>query len=456
MPGIATNPTDGPVAAQRSLADAKLWFGLGVLSLLVVGPMSIVLVLARLPVVSEWMFIDAGFPRRALVVHVNVALGVWFFVMLAGLFCLLPGARPLRLTRVSQGLALLGTLVFMSSMFIGEAEPVRSNYVPALDHGLFLAGLALFAGAIALNFLDARMVSRSHTAQLPPGTMWGMRMGGLAYVLALGTIAAAWATQSAGMTPLQFYERLFWGGGHVLQFAHVLGMCSAWLLLLWRIAPAAAQGLGPAWLLAWLATPSLAGPWLGSRGDSAGWFTLMMQFGIFPPVLLLLLLIGTRLLRAGVAPGALRTPEFVGTATAACMTLIGFVLGALISGQTTLIPAHYHVSIGAVTATYMAVIMAMLPNFGLPLSARMRRLATWQPLVFGVGQVVMALGFGAAALERKVYGAEQELQTPAEVAAMSVMGLGGAIALAGGLIFVVVIAAGWQGRIANFNLAGRR
>jgi hypothetical protein len=224
-------------------------------------------------------------------------------------------------------------------------------------------------------------------------------------------------------------------------------MCSAWLLLLWRIAPGAARGFLPALLLCWLALPTLAGPMLGAREDSAGWFTLMMQLGIFPPVLALLALLGVRLWRArgALAPGSLRTPEFIGVATAAGMTLLGFILGALISGQNTLIPAHYHVSIGAVTATYMAVIMAMLPDFGYAISARMRRTAAWQPLVFGVGQVVMALGFGAAALERKVYGAEQVVQSTGEIVAMSIMGVGGAIALAGGLMFVVVIFASRRG-----------
>jgi hypothetical protein len=101
---------------DRSLADARVWFGIGVLSLLIVGPMSLILVLARLPVVSEWFFIDAGFPRRALVVHVNVALGVWFFVMLAGLFCLLPGAGRVRLTRAAQQRSEIGTLNFIGAL----------------------------------------------------------------------------------------------------------------------------------------------------------------------------------------------------------------------------------------------------------------------------------------------------------------------------------------------------
>jgi hypothetical protein len=42
-------------------------------------------------------------------------------------------------------------------------------------------------------------------------------------------------------------------------------------------------------------------------------------------------------------------------------------------------------------------------------------------------------------VQRKVAGAEQVLRSPAEIAGMGLMGLGGAIAIVGGLLFVVVV-----------------
>lgn len=426
--------------SKRSLEDARLWFALGVFSLLFAGTMSMVLVIGRLPGVAHALPFDAGFFPRALIVHVNLALGVWFFAFVAGLFCLLPGARPLRLTRPALVIATAGVLLFMSAMFFRQAAPIKSNYVPVLDHWVFVSGLAVFAVGVSLNFVDARMISRGASQVLPPGAGAGLRLAGAAFVLAMATIAAAWATQAQGLSPLQYYERLFWGGGHVLQFVNVLGMCSAWLILLADSAGRPLMtGRAPVVLLGLLAAPTVLAPWLATREDSFGWFTLMMQLGIFPMVLALVGVCGWRLWRARAT--LRRGPELWGTITAIGMTLIGFILGAMISAQDTLIPAHYHVSIGAVTATYMAFTLAWLPRLGRTISARMQRWSTWQPVVFGVGQVVFALGFGYAGMERKVYGTEQVVRTTGEIAGLSVMGAGGVVALAGGVMFLVVILA---------------
>lgn len=433
---------------QRSLSDARWWFGLAILSLLLAGGLSIAPVIGRVPLLAA--MVDSGFATRSLVVHVNLALGVWFFAFLAGMFCLLPGAASLRLSKPAALLGVAGTLMFFCAFFLRDAVPVKSNYVPALDHWLFLCGLGLFAASVAISFIDARLVSPRGDTLLPPGSVPALRLGAVVYLLAMGTFFTAWATQPAGLEPLPYFERLFWGGGHVLQFANVLGMCAAWLLLLCRAAgrPVLKSGLLlPA--LGLLALPTLAGPWLATREDGWGWFTLMMQLGIFPVVLGLGLCAGVALWRGRgqLAPGALRTPGFVGFATSAGMTVIGFALGGLISAQDTLIPAHYHVNIGAVTAAYMATILTLLPDFGMqPRGARMRKLAAWQPLVYGVSQVIFAGGFGYAQAERKVYGAQQVLRTTGQWIGMSVMGLGGLFALVAGILFLAVLVSGWRGR----------
>ena len=53
-----------------------------------------------------------------------------------------------------------------------------------------------------------------------------------------------------------------------------------------------------------------------------------------------------------------------------------------------------------------------------------------------IAGLVWSGGYG---VQRKVAGAEQVLRTPGEIAGMGLMGLGGAIAIVGGLLFVVVV-----------------
>ena len=69
------------------------------------------------------------------------------------------------------------------------------------------------------------------------------------------------------------------------------------------------------------------------------------------------------------------------------------------------------------------------------------RIAAWQPWLYGGGQLLHIVGLvwsGGYGVQRKVAGAEQVLRTPPEVAGMGLMGLGGLIAIVGGIVFVVV------------------
>lgn len=440
--------TTGSQAAERAIAlrDAQRWFGLGVFALLVAGTIALVLVVGRIPGLSH--LIDTAAAKRSLVVHVNLALGVWFFTSMAGLFCLLPGARLRGVSPIAWATASLGTVLFSLAMFFADAEPVLSNYVPALDHGLFLGGLGVFAAGVCLQFADRRLVSIQGFTILPPGATTGLRAAALVFLAAMATIYAAYRTQAAGLTQWQYFERLFWGGGHVLQFVNVLAMTSAWLLLLSRVlGRAPLNGRLAAGLMILLAAPTALGPWFATREDGMGLFTQLMRWGIFPAVVVMILACIAALWRARgtFAPGALRGPAFTGFITAASMTVVGFLLGAGISAETTLVPAHYHVSIGAVTATYMATILALQPEYGR--TPRLRRMAMWQPVVFGIGQTIFAAGFaiaGVAGAERKKYGAEQIVRNAGEWAGLSVMGAGGVVALVGGVLFLSVLVSGWR------------
>jgi heme/copper-type cytochrome/quinol oxidase subunit 1 len=102
------------------------------------------------------------------------------------------------------------------------------------------------------------------------------------------------------------------------------------------------------------------------------------------------------------------------------------------------VPAHYHGSIVGVTLAFMGLAYTLLPVLGFPpVTARFAR---WQPLVYGGGQLMHVLGLawsGGYGVQRKVAGAEQVLHTLGERIGMGMMGLGGLIAVVGGVMFVV-------------------
>jgi heme/copper-type cytochrome/quinol oxidase subunit 1 len=104
------------------------------------------------------------------------------------------------------------------------------------------------------------------------------------------------------------------------------------------------------------------------------------------------------------------------------------------------IPAHYHGCIVGVTLALMGLAYHLLPRLGF--AAPAGRMAAWQPALYGIGQLMHITGLvwsGGYGVQRKVAGAEQVLRSTGEIAGMGLMGLGGLVAIIGGLLFVVVM-----------------
>lgn len=117
----------------------------------------------------------------------------------------------------------------------------------------------------------------------------------------------------------------------------------------------------------------------------------------------------------------------------------GGVLGLLIQGQDVTIPAHYHGSIVGITLAFMGLAYLLLPRFGWAEVAQ-SRLAFWQPIVLGIGQILHVTGLawlGGHGVLRKTPGAEAA--DMASAAALHVMRFGGLLAVLGGVMFVVVV-----------------
>jgi heme/copper-type cytochrome/quinol oxidase subunit 1 len=122
----------------------------------------------------------------------------------------------------------------------------------------------------------------------------------------------------------------------------------------------------------------------------------------------------------------------------------GGLMGIAIDGSNVKIPAHYHGCIVAVTLAMMGLVYHLLPRLGY--GTPRGRLAVSQPFLYGFGQLMHIVGLvwsGGYGVQRKVAGAEQVLRSSGEVFGMGLMGLGGLIAIAGGLLFVVVV---WRAR----------
>jgi heme/copper-type cytochrome/quinol oxidase subunit 1 len=168
-------------------------------------------------------------------------------------------------------------------------------------------------------------------------------------------------------------------------------------------------------------------------------FTHQMQFGGGLAVIPVGALVLWGLLKSKSADPALRPLR-----RSLWMSLLLFFAGGLIalfiSGLNTIIPAHYHGSIVGVTLGLMGLAYLLLPRLGY--APARGRLAEWQPWIYGIGQLLHISGLaasGAMGIQRKTAGTAQGLDSLAAKASMGVMGLGGLLAVVGGILFVWIM-----------------
>ncbi|MBL0151866.1 MAG: cbb3-type cytochrome c oxidase subunit I [Ideonella sp.] len=433
-----------PDAAQRALGRG--WLGLGLLALVGSGVFSILLVLARTPVLNQWLPV-ADFFRVALVVHVDLSVLVWFVAMAGLLWSLNATPRGAAFSWAALGLCGAGALSMSLGAFIQPGAPVMANYVPVLEGRLFMIGLIVFGLGFTL------LVLRSLLAAPPLGAVidgaralrFGLNASAIAAAVALMALVWSLAVVPSSLEGKAYYEILFWGGGHAIQFAWTLMMLVAWLWL--AHASGARLALSPriALLMFALALASVfVTPFAYLAHDvftveHRNLHTWAMRFGggvaILPVALAVLLALLSR-------HGARAEQRPLRAALIASMALFtaGGVIGMLISGNNVKIPAHYHGCIVGVTLALMGLVYHLLPQLGY--RAPRGRLAVWQPYLYGLGQLMHIVGLvwsGGYGVQRKVAGAEQVLRSTAEVAGMGLMGLGGLLAIIGGLLFVVVV-----------------
>jgi hypothetical protein len=429
---------------RQQLATA--WLRLAIAALLISGVFSILLVAARTPFVQS-LTPGIDFFRVALVVHVDLSVLVWFAAFTAVLWSVAGTERWLPVAWVAWWLAVFGTAAMSVAPFVNPGLAVMANYVPVLDSPVFLWGLVVFGAGFGLAALRALAVPQQVGLALPPdgALRFGLNTAAVAAAMSLLALGWSWYAVSPELDAKTYYELLFWGPGHVIQFCWSLVMMVAWL---WLSSLSGARvplsprvvvlliGIG---LLSVFASPLIYLAFDVASVEHQKLFTWQMRFGgglAIVPVTLAVLL---GLLRAGRAEPALR-PCRAALLSSLLLFGAGGLIGFLIQGSDVRIPAHYHGSIVGITLALMGLTYALLPRLGF--ARPLPRIAGWQPWIYGIGQLMHITGLvwsGGYGVQRKVAGAEQVLRTPSEVAGMGLMGLGGLIAVIGGLVFAVVV-----------------
>lgn len=421
---------------DRSARLARAWLWLGVAALAGSGLLAILLALSRTPGV-QYLLPQGDFFRASLIVHVDLSVLIWFMAFAAVLWSLSGNGRFFASGMLGVWLAAAGTALMVASPFLPEAGPLLNNYIPILHQPAFFAGLLLTGAGFATAMLRGLVTIRFSASD--PFRL-AVFLSALIGVTALMVCLLSWLWMPAYLEGQAYFEILFWGGGHVLQFQHALLAALAWFWLAEeigqgpRLSAGLACGLFGIAALPVLAVPAIlaAGP-VGS-GEYFAYFMRLMELG-HSLMLPLLGLAFVSLWRGW----ALASPAKSALAASLLLFAVGGALGYAIRGVNVVIPAHYHGSIVGVTLAFMGLTYVLLPRLGF--AAPAGRMARLQPYVYGVGQLLHVLGLawsGGYGVQRKVAGAEQMLVSLPQKLGMGLMGLGGLIAVIGGVMFVLV------------------
>ena len=433
-----------PSDARLSLARGWLWLGL--VALIGSGLFSVLLVLSRTPGLNQWLQVADLF-HVALVVHVDLSVLVWFMA-LAGMLWTLNGA-PARSGWgwLALGLAAAGAAAMALSPFISAGEAIMANYIPVFTAPLFIFGLVLFGAGVGMLVLLSLVNAPKLGLQFDGAGALRFGLNAAAVATAVAVLAFAWsyAVLPGSLSGKAYYEILFWGGGHALQFTWTLLMLVAWLWLASDCGGRVPLSPRLTLLMFALALASVfVTPYAYLAHDIASvehraLLTWAMRLGGGVAILPVGLAVVFALWAAPRADATVR-PLRAALLSSVLLFAAGGLIGVFISGSNVRIPAHYHGCIVGVTLSLMGLVYKLLPALGY--QAPQSRLAASQPWLYAAGQLMHITGLvwsGGYGVQRKVAGAEQVLRSPAEIAGMGLMGLGGAIAIVGGLLFIVVV-----------------
>jgi cytochrome c oxidase subunit I len=409
-------------------------------------------------------------------------MAVLYFAGPVLLSCRLPAPR---LGWLAFGLMVLGMLVVNTMVLQGRADVLFTSYPPLQAHPLYYLGIILFAvGALivtALFFATLVVARRERTYEGSiPLVSFGALTAAIIAVITLLHGAAIyiptllWSLGYMTVDP-QVYRMVWWGLGHSSQQINVAAHVSIWYLLagltvggvvvnekisrmafvlyVLFISMASAHhllvdpGMGPAWKV-WNTSYAM---YLAVLASMVHGFTVPAGIEM-----------GQRL--RGYTRGMFEwlkkapwgDPGFSGmTLSVVIFGFIGGITGVTIGTEqiniivhnTLRVPGHFHSTVvGGTALAFMAV-----TYYVLPLIFR-KRVAFWglakvQPYIFGLGIVILSMSmifqgiFGVPRRHWDVSFSNAPFQVeyhPAVQLFQATMGIGGLLAIVGGLAYIAI------------------
>jgi cytochrome c oxidase subunit 1 len=461
----------------------------GVVALLVAGIMGLGVILTRW---QEVHLLPADTFYLALTSHGLNALIFWvIFFEIAILYF---ASSTLLRTRLAAPrwawtgflLMVIGAVMNNVAVFQGKSSVMMTSYAPMQAAPHFYLGIILFAvGALIACFVFMGTLVIAKDDKTYEGSIPLVTFGALtACIIAIFTIASGaiilvptflWSIGYINHIDAEMYRLIWWAMGHSSQQINVAAHVSVWYLIvgiLFGARPMSEKVSRSAFLL-YILFLQLASAHhiLVDPGISSEWKIFNTSYAMYLAVL-------ASLIHGLTVPGSMEVaqrakgltkglfewlrkapwdnPVFSGFFLS--LILFGFIGGItgvvmgteqinLIIHNTIYVPAHFHATVvTGTTLTFMALTYLLIPvlfrrGIFLPWVAKM------QPYVFAGGMTLMILfmlGAGTLGVSRRHWdmyftGAALSFEYPGTAyLMMAIAGIGGVLAIAGGVMFMVV------------------
>lgn len=408
-----------------------MWFTLAVSALGFSGIYSVLPFILRAPFLAD-IFPLQNFFRISLVVHVNLGVLVWFLSSSAMLMLKVSKKEFAPVALAGFFASMIGAIFMLASPFVGASEPVLNNYIPILHNLSFILGISLFFSGIVIQVL---LTLFSYNLVKKDPINLSIYYSALIFLIAIICFILAYLDlQQVALTRYidlhEYYELLFWGAGHVLQFNYIELMVIVWLSLckIDRL-----KYFSALQMLNFLLVIAVIIPYVKYSIDSAEFYNFFTKHMKNAGGILLALVAILPMLKL-FSLNKLKKTIYL---CSLFLILSGGIIGYLISGMNVTVPAHYHGMIIGITVGLMGLFYLLLQPMGF-IPAR-SNFAIAQMLIYTFGQFLHIAGLAASGgygVLRK--NTDAILSVRAKIY-MGIMGAGGAIALIGGIMFITLI-----------------
>lgn len=485
LPGRArTCPTTGLPVCLGAEKFMRWNAVAAVVSLLVGVIMAVLLALTRWPAVH---LLDSEYYYRFLTAHGMNMLIFWIlFFEIAVLYFAATTLLNCRIASVKAAwasfiLMIAGALMVNGIVFAGEADVLMTSYLPLLGHPFFYLGIILFAlGALigVINFFATIYIARrdkTYKGAMPLVTFGALAAAIIAVVTLLHGAIAMIPTflHSVGVMDQPdpgWYRLIWWGLGHQSQQVNVCAMVAIWYFIATLstgakpLNEAVCRGAFVLYILFiniasahhLLVDPGVGAEWKIWNTSYAMYLAVMasMIHGFTVPASVEVAMRGkgyTRGLFGWLRAAPWANPAFSGFILS--LVIFGFIGGItgvtlgtqqinIIAHNTLRIPGHFHATVvGGTSLAFMAVTYYIVPLI-FQREFKFRRMAKWQPWLFGIGIVMLSIGMsfaGSSGVPRRHWDVEFTGATlPAGFSSDAYMWLG-LVGIGGLLAFVSVL-----------------